>query len=91
MSLVRPPWFYTYLLWSERDKHFYTETTTNLRKRLGQHNKGLGFPAKNRQLFRLIYFEICLNKHDAYQREKYFKATTGKRYLRNYLKGGLTG
>lgn len=39
----------------------------------------------------LIYFEACLNKADAYRREKYLKSGMGKRYLKNRLKGGLTG
>jgi len=32
-----------------------------------------------------------LNKEDAYRREKYLKTGMGKRYIRNRIKGGLTG
>lgn len=49
-----------------------------------------------------LYFETCLNpmrknflnrvnKNDTYRREKYLKTEMGKRYLRNRLRGGLTG
>ena len=41
--------------------------------------------------YKLIYAECCLNKDDAYRRERYLKTTMGKRYLRNRQKGGLTG
>ena len=33
----------------------------------------------------------CLNKDDAYCRERYLKTGMGKKYLKNRLKGGLTG
>jgi len=39
----------------------------------------------------LVYFEACLDKDDAYRRERYLKSGMGKRYLRNRLKKGLTG
>jgi putative endonuclease len=70
---------------------FYTGTTDNLERRLGQHNKGKVFYTKSRLPVKLIYFEACLNKDDAYRREGYLKTGMGKRYLKNRLRGGLTG
>jgi putative endonuclease len=71
--------------------HFYTGTTKNLNQRLKQHNNGLVYSSKKMRPLQLIYFEACLNKDDAYRRERYLKSGMGKRYLRNRLRGGLTG
>ena len=83
--------YYTYVVQSLKDKQWYTGCTNNLRKRLKEHNEGRVSATKNRKPFRLIYCEICLNKEDAYRREKYLKTGMGKRYLRNRLKKFLTG
>ena len=91
MNPVRPKWFYTYVLMTKKDRNFYTGVTNNLKKRFEQHNNGLVSSTKYRLPVKLIYFEACLNKHDAYQREKYLKTGMGKRFLKNRLKGGLTG
>ena len=90
MNPVRPLWFYTYVLKSEKTETFYTGTTNNLTKRLDQHNSGEVYSTKNKLPIRLIYAEACLNKGDAYRREIYLKTGMGKRYIRNRLKGGLT-
>ena len=92
MNPVRPPlWFYTYVLMSQKDGNFYTGVTNNLKKRFEEHNSGSVFSTKHRVPLKLIYFEACLAKNDAYRREKYLKTGMGKRFLRNRLKGGLTG
>lgn len=92
MNPVRPKkWFYTYVLISQKDMEFYTDVTDNLNKRLEQHNAGLVLSTKHRLPLELIYFEACLNKDDAYRRERYLKTGMGKRFLKNRLKGGLTG
>ena len=92
MYPVRPSsWFYTYVLLSEKDRTFYTGTTNNLRKRLKEHNEGLVLSTKSKRPYKLIYAECCLNKSNAFRRERYLKTGMGKRYLRNRLKEGLTG
>jgi putative endonuclease len=88
---VRPTWFYTYVLITQKDGRFYTGITSDPRKRLKQHNDGLVPSTQYRVPLRLIYFEACFDKDDAYRRERYLKTGTGKRFLQNRLKGGLTG
>ena len=82
--------FYTYVLQSQKDKKLYTGTTNDLRKRFKEHNVGLSTLTKNRGPFVLIYYEACLNKKDAFTREKYLKTGMGKRYLKNRLKRFLS-
>ena len=81
---------YTYLLQSKKDKRFYTGCTNDLRKRFKEHNGNLVFSTKGRGPFKLIYYEVCLNKDDAFARERYLKSGMGKRYLKNRLKRFLS-
>ena len=78
--------FYTYVLRSLKDDENYIGYTNNLRRRLEEHNLGKNFSTKSRRPLKLIYFEACLNKEDAEQREKYFKSTIGRRYLSKRLR-----
>ena len=91
MNPVRPLWRYVYVLRSKKNSKFYTGVTANLKERLEQHNKGLVFSSRNMRPLCLVYFEACLNNNDAYRREEYLKTGTGKRYIRNRIRGGLTG
>jgi putative endonuclease len=78
-------------LQSGRDKNFYIGVTANLVLRINQHNSGTVQSTKSRIPLKLIYYEACLSKGDAFRREKYLKTGMGKRYLKNRLKEGLTG
>ena len=89
MNPVRPLWFYTYVLMCEKTGTFYTGCTNNLKQRVEQHSKGKVYYTKYRLPVKLIYSEACLNKDDAYRRERYLKTGMGKRYLKNRLKRGL--
>ncbi|MEK7519660.1 MAG: GIY-YIG nuclease family protein [Patescibacteria group bacterium] len=91
MSPVRETlMWYTYLIQSNKDKHWYTGCTDDLRKRLKQHNDGLVPSTKGRGTFRIIYYEACHNKNDAFIRERYLKTGMGKRFLKNRLKRFLS-
>lgn len=81
---------YTYILQSSKDRKFYTGCCEDLRKRFKQHNNDLVGSTKGRCPFILIYYEACLNKDDAFARERYLKSGMGKRYLKNRLKRFLS-
>jgi len=83
--------YYVYILRSSKDKKFYTGYTNNLKLKFEQHQKGRVDATKNRRPLKLIYYEACLNQHDATHREKYLKTYHGKLFLRNRLKSYLTG
>jgi putative endonuclease len=82
---------YVYVLRSLKDRNFYVGFTKNLNGRLETHNKGLVPSTKTRTPFELVYWEGCVNQADATQREKYLKSAWGKRYIKNRLRGYLTG
>ncbi|MFA5063718.1 MAG: GIY-YIG nuclease family protein [Candidatus Omnitrophota bacterium] len=81
---------YVYLIRSKIDNKFYTGTTVDLRKRFSEHNEGKAISTKNRGPFELIYYEACIDKNDAFTRERYLKSGMGKRYLKNRLKRFLS-
>ena len=78
--------FCVYVLQSERDLLLYHGFTTNIEKRLLNHNKGGTISTSKRRPLRLVYCEFFLSKKDAKRREKYFKTTTGKRMLKLMLR-----
>jgi len=82
--------WHTYLIQSKKDSHWYTGCASDLRKRFREHNEGMASSTKGRGPFALIYYETCLNKNDAFARERYLKSGMGKRYLRNRLKRFLS-
>lgn len=82
---------YVYVLRSLSDQQLYVGLTRDLPARMATHNSGLVSSTKRRAPFELIYWEGCLNRSDAAQREKYLKTAWGKRYLKSRLKRYLTG
>jgi putative endonuclease len=76
---------YVYVLKSKKDGRFYTGCTNDLRKRLRQHQSGKVTSTQERIPLELVYYEMCLDQTDAYNREKYLKSGMGKRYIKNRL------
>jgi putative endonuclease len=79
------------VLKSEKTDEFYTGCTNNIKKRIQEHNNGDVCSTRYKRPLQPIYFEACLNKDDAFRRERYLKTTVGKRYIRKRLERGLTG
>ena len=77
--------YYVYVLQSEGDHNFYVGHTGNIKKRLEEHNNGKVPATSNRGPLKLIYWEGCLNRQDAMEREKYLKTAWGKKYIKNRL------
>jgi len=57
----------------------------NLKDRLKKHNQGLVESTKYRRPLDLIYFEGCLSKEKAINREKQLKSGFGRAYLKRRL------
>jgi putative endonuclease len=86
MNPVRTSMFYVYVLRSTKSGRLYTGFTSDLRKRLGEHQRSLAPYTRSRGPYELIYYEACRNASDALMREKYLKTGVGKRYLNNRVK-----
>jgi putative endonuclease len=78
--------YYTYVIKSRKNGKLYTGSTSDLRKRLWQHNNGKSPYTKGKGPFTIIYYEACLNLDDARSRELYLKSGVGKRYIKQRLK-----
>ncbi len=78
--------FYVYLLHSIVDNGFYIGYTTDLRRRVSEHEQGGSFATKHRGRWKLIYYEAYTERLDAEGRECYLKSGGGRRFLRNQLR-----
>lgn len=78
---------YVYVLQSlKKADWLYKGSTSDLKRRLGEHNVGKNFSTAPYAPFKLIYYEAYLLKRDAEAREKYLKTSMGKRVLKKQLK-----
>ena len=87
MSMPLP--FCVYVLFSENDFMLYTGYTSDLERRVLQHNSGSTKSTANRRPLQLIFCEHYLFEEDARKRELYFKTTMGKKALKLMLSGTL--
>jgi putative endonuclease len=78
--------YYVYVLQSRKNNGLYIGYTADLRKRLGEHNRGLVFSTKPYKPWQLIHYEAYLNEKDAKRREEYLKTNQGSRLLKRMLK-----
>ncbi len=84
--------FYVYCLESKvRERELYFGCTTDLKRRLIEHNTGLNKSTKRYIPWKLIYYEACLSEVDAYRREEYLKTSTGRRMFSRRISGYLRG
>lgn len=90
MIPVRDDMSYVYVLRNTNNGRFYTGCTSDLRKRLLEHEAGRTKTTKNSGPYELIYYEACISSEDAYMREKHLKTGMGKRYLKNRVKRFLS-
>ncbi len=71
---------YTYILQSTLDGELYIGSTTDLKRRVGEHNAGKVQSTKTRLPFKLIYYEAYPNEEMARVREASLKKRGSARY-----------
>lgn len=77
---------YVYVLRSIKDDSLYIGYTTNLKRRILEHNRQLNFSTKSNAPWKIIFFEGYLEEKDAERREQYLKTSQGSRLLKRMLK-----
>lgn len=78
--------YYVYVLQSiKKTDWLYKGSTSDLKRRLKQHNAGKNFSTAPYAPLRLIYYEAYLLKKDTEARERYLKTSMGKRVLKKQL------
>ena len=83
--------YYVYVLQSKADGNFYVGYTEDLNHRIKEHENGKVISTRKRRPLELVYYECCLNRTDAINRERYLKTAWGKRYIKNRIRTYLTG
>jgi putative endonuclease len=64
----------------------YTGVTSNLEKRLNEHNnKSLSFWTKRGTNWNIIYKEDFDNSTDAWKREKWLKSGNGRKFINDLI------
>jgi len=81
--------FYVYVLHSNFDSGLYIGFSTDLRRRMKEHQDGKAFATSFREPWRLIYYEAYLDEEDALGRERYLKSGGGRRFLKDQLRNYL--
>lgn len=89
LKLQKIMFFYVYTIHSKRSDKMYTGYTSNLIRRVKEHNLGLNLSTKSYRPWTLIHYEGYRNRADAKRREKYLKTSQGGRLLRRRVKDYL--
>lgn len=83
------PRFWVYVLYSLKDRQFYSGTTNALIRRGDQHDRGETCSTHWRRPLIMIYCEGHRSIIDARRREKYFKTDKGRTMLKYILRDNL--
>ena len=82
--------FSVYLIKSQKDESIYIGCTSDIKKRITEHNQGKSFHTKKLMQWKLIYMECFISKKDAFSREASLKLhAQGLRRLKERLRNTL--
>ena len=80
--------YYVYAIKSEKDGRIYVGISSNVDRRLEEHNRGKTRSTKGYLPWFLIYMESADDRIAARRREKYLKSGVGKEFLKNLNRPG---
>jgi putative endonuclease len=78
----RASMYIVYILQSETDSSFYTGFTSDLEKRIAEHNQGKAQYSSSKGPFRLVWHCVFHDKVKAILFEKYLKSGSGIAFSR---------
>ena len=78
--------YYVYILQSQKDESLYIGYTSDLEKRINDHNAGRNISTKPFRPYVMIFYEAFIDKRDAIAREEYLKSGWGFRTIKKMLK-----
>ncbi len=78
------------MLQSIKDGSFYVGFTTDLPRRLKEHNSGYSTYSSKHAPWKLIYFEEFKTLEEAVAREKYLKTGAGRKFRKKLIESGGT-
>ena len=74
-----------YVLKSLKDSGYYIGCTSDLSKRLKEHNCGYNISTKNRRPFKLVFYEKHEGQKEAFAREAEIKSYKGGRAFKKLI------
>ena len=77
--------FFVYVIKSTVDNRLYKGLTTDLEKRVKEHNSEKTKSTSSYKPWILAYFEKFNSRDEARKREKYLKSGIGREFLKNKL------
>ncbi|MFZ4592361.1 MAG: GIY-YIG nuclease family protein, partial [Ignavibacteria bacterium] len=77
--------YYTYVLKSKKDNKLYIGQTSNLLRRIIDHNLGLVKSTKHRKPLYKVYHETFNTRSEAMKREKFLKTGIGREFLNSVI------
>ncbi len=81
--------FYVYVIRSESSNKIYIGQTSDIYKRLKQHNdpnnNDSKFTKQNKGPWKLIYKEEAVSRSEALRREKILKSGKGREFIKTFL------
>jgi len=81
------PVFYVYILQSQIDNSFYIGYTTNLDRRLKEHNSGKSRYTAKKIPWILVYSEKSADKTAAINRERFLKKQRNREFYCRLIQG----
>jgi putative endonuclease len=78
--------FYVYVLYSIKDQGIYIGFTTDLKRRMAEHNDGLSQSTAHRRPVLLAYYEAYYCRPDAEGRERFLKSGSGRTFLKKQMR-----
>ena len=77
--------YYVYILINKIKTKTYVGCTDNLDRRIFEHNSGKVRSSKPYLPYKLLYFEQYKDLKNARRRERFFKTTTGRKFLKRII------
>lgn len=74
--------FFVYVLKSSNNWRFYVGMTSNIERRIIEHNKGFTKSTKGYRPWDLFFLEEYDTRLEARKREKYLKSGIGKEFIK---------
>jgi putative endonuclease len=78
--------YYVYILLSKKDNNFYIGFTSDLKRRISEHNQGKVISTKHRLPIKLSCYEAYASKEQAQRREEFLKSSDGRKDIRRRLR-----
>ncbi|MCF8229893.1 MAG: GIY-YIG nuclease family protein [Bacteroidales bacterium] len=78
--------YYIYALESLQDGRVYVGFTSDVNRRIREHNNGKTKSTKGYRPWRLFFKKLAGSRLEARKLEKYYKSGCGKEYLKKVLK-----